>query len=74
MGYGAIFDILNWVKDKLPIPNRLEAIKNEIQKLEAERQGLLRGNADAKKSKRVISINVRLDLLNVRLRNATNSS
>ena len=31
---GAIFSILDWVKDKLPIQDRIERWKNEIDKLE----------------------------------------
>jgi hypothetical protein len=74
MGFEKIFDILNWAKDKLPIPDRLEAIKNEILKLEKERKDLLQGEANAKKSKRVIWINDRIELLNKRLQNASNSA
>jgi conjugal transfer/entry exclusion protein len=74
MGWEKIFDILNWAKDKLPIPNRLEAIKNQIVQLEKERQDLLNGKATDKSAKRVIWINDRLDLLNKRLQNATGSA
>jgi hypothetical protein len=74
MGFGAVLNILDWLKDKLPIPNRLEGIKNEIDKLETEKSRLLLEKADVKKSKRVDWINNRLMLLNKRMQNATNSS
>ena len=74
MALGAILNILDWIKDKLPIPNRLEGIKNEIDKLEKEKSHLLLEKADGKKSKRVAWINDRLVVLNSRLRNASNSS
>lgn len=74
MGLEKIFDILNWAKDKLPIPNRLEAIKNQIIQLEKERQDLLNGQATAKSAKRIIWIDSRLDLLNKRVQNATGSA
>jgi hypothetical protein len=73
MGWEKIIDILSWAKDKLPIPNRLEAIKNQIAQLEKERQDLLNGKADIKSARRVIWIESRLDLLNVRVSNALDS-
>lgn len=69
-----IFSILNWVKDKLPIPNRLEGIKNEISKLEKERGGLLNAKPDVKRAKRLDWIDNRLDTLRRMLANSTNSS
>lgn len=73
MGWEKIIDILSWAKDKLPIPNRLEAIKNEIIKLEKEKNALLISKADPKKAKRLLWINDKLDTLNKRLQNASDS-
>ena len=39
----SIFSILDWVKDKLPIQDRIERWKNEIDKLEA-RQSFIEVN------------------------------
>jgi len=74
MALGTILNILDWLKNKLPIPNRLEGIKNEIDKLEKERTSLLSGGADVKKAKRIIVINDRLDKLAGMLKNATGNS
>jgi hypothetical protein len=71
---GSVLSIFDWLKDKLPVPNRLEAIKNEIFKLEEEGKALTYGKADSKKSQRLVWIDNRLKLLNRRLQNATNSS
>ena len=68
--FGAILDILNWGKDKLPIANRLEKIKNDIDKLERERNELLQGNPDKKKSDRIIAIDKQLAILRTRMQNA----
>jgi len=70
----AILSIPDWIKDKLPIPGRLEGIKNEIDKLENERKELLHGDPTLKTAKRTIWIDDRLKLLYGRLRNATGSS
>lgn len=74
MGWEKIIDILSWAKDKLPIPNRLEGIKNEIYRLEKEQEDLLHGETSFKTAKRVIWIDNRLKLLYKRLQNATGNS
>lgn len=71
---GGVVSILDWMKDKLPIPNRLEAIKNQIAQLEKERQDLLNVKATIKISKRITCIDDRLKLLRIRMQNASNSS
>ena len=68
-----ILSIFNWAKDKLPIPNRLEAVKNEIDKLEVERNAILLYKADVKKANRLEYIDSRLYLLRKRLQNALDS-
>jgi hypothetical protein len=70
---GGAVSILDWLKDKLPIPNRLEAIKNQISQLEKERQDLLNVKATVKSSKRISWIDDRLKLLRIRLQNANDS-
>ena len=74
MIWDAILNILNWGKDRLPIPKRLEGIKNEIDKLERERNAILISKADIKKAKRVAWIDARLLKLNGMLKNSTGSS
>ncbi len=64
-----ILSILNWVKDKLPIPNRVEGIKNEINKLKKERSKILVYKAEEKSARRLDYINGRLLDLNERLQN-----
>ena len=73
MGWEKIVDILSWAKDKLPIPNRLEAIKNQIAALEKEKKDLFNGKATVKTSKRIAWIDARLKLLYTRLQNALDS-
>ena len=64
-----IIGIFSWLKDKLPIPNRVEGIKNEIDKLKAERSKILVFKAEVKKGVRLTWINKRLSLLRRRLSN-----
>ena len=71
---GGVVSILDWLKDKLPIPGRLEGIKNEIDKLKKERKELLDGTATLKASKRISAIDSRLSKLDGMLKNASNSS
>jgi hypothetical protein len=71
---GSVLSILDWLKSKLPIPDRLEAIKNQIDKLEREKCEILISKADTKKSRRLVWINARLVDLNERMQNASNSS
>ncbi len=74
MGWEKIIDIFSWLKDKLPIADRLEKIKNDIAKLEKEKKELLNAKSTIKTSKRLTWIDDRLDTLNKRLQNATSSS
>lgn len=65
-GWGSLLDrVTSW----LPIPKRIEGIKNEIDKLEKEKKQLLKGVCDDKASKRMAFIDDRLIALNARLRN-----
>ena len=73
MGFEKIFDILSWLKDKLPIQNRIERWKNEIDKLERERSEILVHKADAKNAKRLAVIDSKLKYYNGLCKNATDS-
>jgi len=74
MGWEKLIDIFSWLKDKLPIADRLEKIKNDIAKLEAEKKELLDGQADIIKARRITAVNKQLDVLRTRLQNATPTS
>ena len=65
-----IVSILNWLKDKLPIANRLEKIKNDIDKLKREKKEILAKPWSQKNADRIIAIDNQLDVLNVRMQNA----
>jgi hypothetical protein len=73
MGWEKIFDILNWAKDKLPIQNRIERWKNEIDKLERERAEILIHKADVKSAKRLAVIDDKLKYYNGLCKNSTDS-
>ena len=63
---GGVISILDWLKDKLPIPNRVEGIKNTIDKLERERNDILLHKAEVRFANRLIVIDGQL--LNLRKR------
>ena len=67
MALGSILNILDWLKNKLPIPNRVEAIKNNIDKLERERNEILLHQAEDKQVRRLEFIVGRLSYLNRRM-------
>ena len=69
MALGNILSILDWLKDKLPIPNRVEGIKNEIDKLEREKNDILLHKAEDAKARRLQFIIGRLADLRKRLQN-----
>jgi len=43
---GGVISILDWLKDKIPIQNRVERWKNERDNLKREREQLLKGQCD----------------------------
>jgi hypothetical protein len=69
MGWEKILDIISWAKDKLPIPNRVEGIKNEIDKLETERSAILVKKWEVKMARRLEYIDGRLLFLRRRVQN-----
>ena len=72
--FDGIISILDWVKDKLPIQNRVERWKNEIDKLTKERDELLKGKWDSKKAARYLVIESRIDKLFGMLKNKADSA
>lgn len=61
MGIGAgVISILDWLKDKLPIQDRKERWRNQIDDLKKQRKELLKGKADAKKQKLLADIDKRI--------------
>lgn len=74
MALGSILNILDWLKNKLPIPNRVEAIKNNIDKLEKERNDILLHKAEVKFANRLVAIDGQLLTLRKRLSNIANES
>ncbi len=69
MGWGSLLDrVTSW----LPIPKRVEGIKNEIDKLEKERSEILVKKAEVKLARRLEFIDGRLFYLRKRLQNIVN--
>lgn len=69
MSFGSILSILDWLKNKLPISNRVERIKNNIDKLERERNEILTHRVEVKSANRLIVIDKQLSDLRKRLQN-----
>jgi len=69
MALGNILSILDWLKNKLPIPNRVEGIKNTIDKLERERNEILLHKAEIKSANRLTIIDKQLLDLRKRMQN-----
>ena len=70
----SVLSILDFLKDKLPIASRLEKIKNDIDKLEAEKKQLLGVPANVRNSKRLNVIDDKLVVLRKRVLNSTGAS
>lgn len=66
MGWGGFLDKL---LSKLPIANRVEGIKNSINKLERERNEILLHKAEVKSANRLVAIDKQLFILRDRLSN-----
>jgi len=54
--FGGVVSIIDWLKDKLPICDRKERWKNEIDNLKKERNGILKKPASIKAADRLIAI------------------
>lgn len=59
--------MIGWIFDRLP--SRGESMRNEIDKLTAERKRLLEGVCNDKTASRVLAIDIRIDKLNSVLKN-----
>lgn len=66
MGWGGFLDKL---LGKLPIANRVEKIKNDIDKLEREKNEILLHKAEVSKANRLVVIDKQLFDLHKRLQN-----
>ncbi len=66
-----ILQIFNWVKDKLPIQDRKERWKNELDNLKKEKAEILIHKADIKKASRLAYVERRIDDLEQLFRNQT---
>lgn len=65
----SLFGFLDKLMDKLPIQGREERWKNEIDNLTKERETLLKGKCDVKKSDRIIVIDNRIKYIQQLLKN-----
>lgn len=61
---GAIFEIIAKLADKIPIQGRVERWRNEVDNLTKERNQILKGKADEKKTARIAAIDKRIAYLN----------
>jgi hypothetical protein len=67
-GWGSLLDrVTSW----LPIPKRIERIKNTIDKLERERNDILLHKAEISKANRLTAIDNQLADLRKRLQNSS---
>lgn len=61
--FGSILSILDWGKSKIPLQDRIERWKNEIDNLTKEKSKLLMGACDEKKAIRLEFIDTRIAYL-----------
>lgn len=73
MSWLAIFGAIGKLLSKIPIQDRKERWKNELDSLKKEREKLLKEKPDAKKANRVCAINERIAIINQWLRNSSNA-
>lgn len=74
LGWGAAVAFIAKLLDKIPIQGRRERMKNELETLTKEKNELMKGKCDAKKSIRVNAINQRIDVLNQWLKNTSDAN
>ncbi len=70
----SVLSLLDFFKTKIPIQDRKERWKNELDNLQKEREELLRGACNDKNVKRMEFIDNRIRYLNQLCKNSTNSS
>jgi hypothetical protein len=73
-GWGDFFGSIGKLFGKIPIQERKERWKNELDNLTAERKDLLNGTCNGKKADRVIVINKRIAYLNQLLKNSASDN
>ena len=73
MGWGEFFGAIGKLLGKIPIQDRKERWKNELDKLIKEKENLLKGECDEKKSVRLIDIDERIEHFNRLLKNSSSS-
>lgn len=66
---GSALSIFDWLKDKLPIQDRVERWKNELDKLQRERSELVIFKKADKYNARIEYIDMRINQLNGLLKN-----
>ena len=71
---GGVISILNWLKNKIPLQNRVERMKNELDKLRTEKALLLQGEINDKKTVRFRIVNARIEQLERMLANLAQES
>lgn len=75
LGWGQFFGGIGRLLGKIPLQERKERWKNELDALAEERIDLLmKGKADEKKSARLIAVDKRIATLNQWLRNSSDAS
>jgi len=74
MGLSQFLNGLGYLFGKIPIQGRRERWKNEIAALKKEKDTLLLEECDDKKSRRLLFINNRIDVLNRMLENASDAN
>lgn len=70
LGWGTFFGGLGKLFGKIPIQDRKERWKNEVDNLTKERNKLIEGVCDEKKAARVVVIDQRITYLNQLLKNS----
>lgn len=74
MSWTKIFDIVDWLTRKLPISDRLESVRNNIDKLEREENEILKEAATPSRVARLANIRSKLSILYKRMQNASGKS
>lgn len=74
MGWGDFFGGIGKLLGKVPIQERKERWKNELESLTQERSSIIIGKCDEKKADRIIVIDKRIAYLNQLLKNSTDAS
>lgn len=69
MGIGAFLNGIGHLLGKIPLQNRVERLKNELESLQQERALIILEKCDVKKAKRLTAINKRIAKLQQLLKN-----